>query len=36
MKRANDSSYGLAAGVVTKDINKAIQFAEGIEAGIVW
>ncbi|XP_043284666.1 retinal dehydrogenase 1-like [Venturia canescens] len=36
LQRANDTSYGLAAGVITKDVNKAIAFAEGIEAGIVW
>jgi len=34
--RANDTTYGLAAAVVTNDVNKAIQFAEGVEAGIVW
>ncbi|XP_043284261.1 retinal dehydrogenase 1-like [Venturia canescens] len=36
VKRANDTSYGLAAGVITKDINKAIQFAEEVNAGSVW
>lgn len=34
--RANDTTYGLAAGVLTNDVNKAIQFAEGVDAGIVW
>lgn len=36
LERANDTSYGLAAGVLTKDINKAILFAQGIRAGSVW
>ena len=34
--RANDTCYGLAAGVVTKDINKAMKFCEDVEAGYVW
>ncbi|MEX0799741.1 MAG: aldehyde dehydrogenase family protein [Dehalococcoidia bacterium] len=33
---ANDSMYGLAAAVWTKDINKAFKFAKGIKAGTVW
>ncbi|XP_065358224.1 cytosolic 10-formyltetrahydrofolate dehydrogenase [Calliphora vicina] len=36
MKRANRSEYGLASGVFTKDISKALSFAENIEAGTVF
>lgn len=34
--RANATHYGLAAGIITKDINKAIQFAKCVQAGSVW
>ena len=33
---ANDSQYGLAAGVWTKDINKAIKASREIRAGTVY
>src|SRR6266403_1561939 len=33
---ANDSPYGLAAGVWTSDIGRAIRMSEQIEAGTVW
>ena len=33
---ANDTIYGLAAGVWTKDINKAMRLVKNIEAGVVW
>lgn len=36
LRRANDTTYGLAAGVVTKDLNTAITFANGVQAGTVW
>jgi acyl-CoA reductase-like NAD-dependent aldehyde dehydrogenase len=36
MKIANDSMYGLAAAVWTQDIDKALKFAKGIQAGTVW
>ncbi|XP_018332224.1 retinal dehydrogenase 2 [Agrilus planipennis] len=36
IERANDTKYGLAAGVVTKDINTALVFAQGVQAGSVW
>ncbi len=32
---ANDTSYGLSAGIITKDLQKAIFLAEGLEAGMV-
>jgi len=36
IKKANSSPYGLAAGVITKDINKALSIANNIQAGTVW
>ena len=33
---ANDVRYGLAAGVWTSDVNKALKFADAIRAGTVW
>ncbi|RPF51029.1 aldehyde dehydrogenase [Aquisalibacillus elongatus] len=33
---ANDTLYGLGAGVWTRDINKAYRFGRGIKAGRVW
>ncbi|XP_057671097.1 cytosolic 10-formyltetrahydrofolate dehydrogenase [Diorhabda carinulata] len=36
LKRANATEYGLASGVFTKDISKALRFAERIEAGTVF
>ncbi|MCB1447649.1 MAG: aldehyde dehydrogenase family protein, partial [Rhizobiaceae bacterium] len=33
---ANDSIYGLAASIWTRDIAKAHNFARDIEAGVVW
>lgn len=35
-KRANDSEYGLAAGIVTKDLDKAMHTMQGLRAGSVW
>uniref|UniRef100_A0A8C2ZIC7 Aldehyde dehydrogenase domain-containing protein n=1 Tax=Cyclopterus lumpus TaxID=8103 RepID=A0A8C2ZIC7_CYCLU len=34
--RANDTKYGLAAGVFTKDIDKASYVSNGLRAGTVW
>lgn len=36
IERANRTNYGLASGVITKDINKALEFAQAVEAGSVW
>jgi acyl-CoA reductase-like NAD-dependent aldehyde dehydrogenase len=34
--RANDTRYGLAAAVFTKDIDKAITISNSVQAGTVW
>ena len=34
--KANDTCYGLAAGVVTRDLDKAMYVANNIRAGTVW
>lgn len=36
IRQANDSVYGLAAGVWTRDINKAHALANRLQAGTVW
>ncbi len=36
IRRANDSVYGLAAGVWTSDINKALKAVHNLKAGTVW
>lgn len=36
MKIANDTMYGLGAGIWTRNINTAYRFGRGIEAGRVW
>ncbi|CAB3238988.1 unnamed protein product [Arctia plantaginis] len=36
LERANNTSYGLAAGIFTNDINTALQFTKHAEAGNVW
>lgn len=34
--RANNTNYGLAAAVMTKDIDKVNYLTQGIRAGTVW
>ena len=36
ISRANNTFYGLAAGILTNDINTALTFAQAVEAGSVW
>lgn len=36
VKRANDTHYGLAAGIITNDINVANRLSRSIRAGTVW
>jgi aldehyde dehydrogenase (NAD+) len=36
IKRSNDTNFGLAAAVWTRDIAKAHRFAKGVRAGTVW
>ncbi|KAH9361856.1 hypothetical protein HPB48_003735 [Haemaphysalis longicornis] len=36
VERCNNTSYGLGAGVLTKDIDKAMMFAQAVQAGSVW
>lgn len=36
IERANNTVYGLAAGVLTNDINTALVCANAFEAGSVW
>jgi len=36
IERANNTIYGLAAGVCTRDIGKALRLAKSIQAGTIW
>ena len=34
LEKANDTEYGLSSAIFTKDINKAMHFAQNINAGM--
>jgi len=36
IERANNTPYGLAAGVFTKDLNRAMFMSQSLQAGTVW
>ncbi|KAJ8674126.1 hypothetical protein QAD02_005388 [Eretmocerus hayati] len=36
IKRANDTTYGLSAGVFTENLNTALEFSKAVAAGTVW
>lgn len=36
IKQANETIYGLSAGIWTRDITRAHRFARAIKAGVVW
>jgi len=36
IEMANDTAFGLASGIWTRDIDRALRFAKGIDAGTVW
>ena len=36
IERANKTNYGLAAGILTRDINNATKFSQAVQAGSVW
>ena len=36
IERANNTKYGLGAGLCTRDIGKALRVAHGIRSGTVW
>jgi len=36
IKQANDTIYGLSAGIWTRDITRAHRFAREIRAGVIW
>merc|ERR1712113_1150289 len=36
IERANNTNYGLAAGICTRDVGTALQAASDLEAGTVW
>ena len=36
LRRANDTPYGLAAGLWTKDLSRALRVSSALQAGTVW
>lgn len=36
IERSNSTTYGLASGILTKDINNALMYSQGVQAGNVW
>ncbi|XP_053208957.1 aldehyde dehydrogenase 1A1-like isoform X2 [Panonychus citri] len=36
IERSNDTTYGLAAGIITKDMDTALMYTQGVRAGTVW
>jgi len=36
INRANDTKYGLASGILTKNMDTAMKYMENINAGSVW
>jgi acyl-CoA reductase-like NAD-dependent aldehyde dehydrogenase len=36
MRQANDTSYGLAGGIWTKDLSRAHKMARSLETGMIW
>ncbi|XP_026690052.2 retinal dehydrogenase 2 [Ciona intestinalis] len=36
IQRANNTEYGLAAGIFTKDVSVALEMAKALESGTVW
>jgi aldehyde dehydrogenase (NAD+) len=36
LRQANETIYGLSAGIWTRDLTRAHRFAHGIKAGVVW
>ena len=36
VRRANDTPYGLGAGIMTKDVSRAHRLADALQAGNIW
>lgn len=36
IKRANNTTYGLSAGIFTRDLDKAVTVSAALQAGTVW
>ena len=36
IKRCNDTNYGLAAGILSNDINQTLKFTNQVRAGTIW